>query len=60
MEKWENILCPRILKKLEKVKAMSFSYSTTWSMCVQYQVLGNDGQFVVDKKEKHTLVEGGN
>ena len=58
MEKWENIFCPRIIKNLEKAKAMSFSYTTTWSGGVQYQVLGNDGQFVANKKSKTYTCRG--
>lgn len=41
--------CPKILKKLEKCKQLSWQYNTIWSGGSQYQVLGPDGQFVVDK-----------
>lgn len=44
--------CPRVLKKLENTKTLSFSYNTTWSGGAQYQVLGNDEQFVIDKNNK--------
>ncbi|XP_039143980.1 uncharacterized protein LOC120281132 [Dioscorea cayenensis subsp. rotundata] len=52
MQKCGSEYCPRIMKKLEKAKALSFTYSTTWSGGAQYQVLGNEGQFVVDRIEK--------
>lgn len=42
-------ICPRLAKKLEKFKQLSFLCTTTWSGGDQYQVLGPDGQFVVDK-----------
>ncbi|XP_039131510.1 uncharacterized protein LOC120267900 [Dioscorea cayenensis subsp. rotundata] len=43
--------CPRILKKLEIYKQMSTFYTPTWSGGPKYQVVGPDGQFVVDKEE---------
>lgn len=52
MQKCGSEYCARIMKKLEKAKALSFTYSTTWSGGAQYQVLGNEGQFVVDRIEK--------
>lgn len=44
--------CPRIIKKLEKFKQLRFLYTTTWSGGDQYQVLGPDGQFVVNKTKR--------
>lgn len=44
--------CPKILKKLEKSKQLSWSCKTTWSGGDKYQVVGTDGQFIIDKKER--------
>lgn len=52
MEKCNTTHCPRILRKLEKLKEISNKYMSTWSGGVKYQVLGPDGQFVVDMKER--------
>ncbi|XP_039145672.1 uncharacterized protein LOC120282907 [Dioscorea cayenensis subsp. rotundata] len=51
MKKVTTTHCPRILKKLERSKQLSWFYTTTWSGGDKYQVLGPDGQFVVDKKD---------
>lgn len=40
MKKVTSILCPRIMKKLEKHKQNSWLYNTTWSGGASYQVLG--------------------
>lgn len=50
--RYETIHCPKILKELEKVKALSWAYRTIWSRGHQYHVMGHDGQFVVDKNQR--------
>ena len=52
MAKCEAPYCPKILKNLEKVKALSWSCRTIWSGGQQYQVIGSDGQFVVDNNRR--------
>ena len=51
MKKCTTMHCPRILKKLEKCKQLRWFYNTIWSRGNQYQVIGPDGQSVVDKDE---------
>ena len=48
MAKCEALHYPKIVKELEKAKALSWSYRTIWSGGHLYQVMGLDGQFVVD------------
>lgn len=50
--KCQTTHCPKILKKLEKSKTLSWAYTTTWSGGHQYQVMGPEGQFVVDNEQK--------
>ena len=45
--------CPKIIKKLEKARQISWYYRSDWSGGDKYQVFGADGQYVVDKRE-HT------
>lgn len=52
MQGCPTIHSPRIARKLEKPKQLSYFYHTTWSGRDKYQVLGNIGQFVVDTKER--------
>lgn len=51
MKKVSTLHCPKILKKLDKFKHQSWFYTTTWSGGDKYQVVGPEGQFVVDKKQ---------
>ena len=51
MKKVTSLHYPRIIKKLEKFKQLSWFYNKTWIGGDKYQVVGLDGQFVVDKKE---------
>lgn len=51
MQKVTTIHCPPIMKKLAKFKQLSWFYNTTWSGGDKYQVVGLDGQFVVDKTD---------
>lgn len=51
MKKCTTVHCPRILKKLEKNKQLSWLYNSIWSGGDQYQVVGPDGQFVINKNE---------
>lgn len=60
MKNCKTTHCPRILKKLEKFKQLSFLYTSTWSGGAQYQVIGPDGQFVVDKEGEIVPVGDGN
>lgn len=52
MRKCKTEHCPKILKKLEKAKHLSWSCKTTWSGGSKYQVVCRDDQFIVDYVEK--------
>lgn len=52
MRKCQTVYCPKILKKLEKNKQLSWFYKTDWSGGEKYQVSGHEEQFVVDKRGK--------
>lgn len=57
--KSNNMNCPRILKKLEKFKQLSWFYNTAWSGGDKYQVVGLEDQFVVDKNSAIVPVGNG-
>lgn len=42
----------KILKTLEKPKQFHWGCKTSWFGGDKYQVLGNDGWFIIDNKEK--------
>lgn len=48
----EEQYCPKIRKKLEKAKQLSWYYRADWAGGDKYQVIGEDGQYVVDKREQ--------
>jgi hypothetical protein len=48
MMKYKGSIYPKILKKLEKCKDEAVKYTSIWNGGTQYQVMGPDGQFVVD------------
>lgn len=50
MQKVATSHCLRIMKMLEKFKQPCWFCNTTWSGGDKYEVVGHDGQFVVDKK----------
>ncbi|XP_052207797.1 uncharacterized protein LOC127811700 isoform X2 [Diospyros lotus] len=52
MKKIPSPLCPKIQKKLDKIKVLSFNYMSTWSGWSKCQVVGPEGQFVVDTNER--------
>ncbi|XP_050204978.1 uncharacterized protein LOC126655018 [Mercurialis annua] len=52
MLKSNLVYCPKIMKKVEKSRQISWSYSIDWPGGDKYQVYGYDGQYEVDTKER--------
>ena len=44
--------CPKILKKLEKIKEHSTNYNCEWSGGDKYKVTTGTSSFIVDKNER--------
>ncbi|XP_050203621.2 uncharacterized protein LOC126653702 [Mercurialis annua] len=49
MLRLDSTFCPKPLKKLERGRQMSWFYKAIWDGGHRYQVIGFDGQFVVEK-----------
>ena len=45
---------PKVLKRSDKPKPLRRGCKTIWSGGDKYHVVGNDGQFIVDNKERST------